>query len=461
MANIMTRLFGKAAPPKAQPRKMHGAAGRAIYSGYIQDNEKSADLRGTKKYETYGEVLANTSIVAAGVRYFLNLTASAEWSFSPSEADVDGRYAELAEEILTSDPLTSWHRVVRRAAMYRFYGFSVQEWQAMRRQDGFITFKDIAPRAQRTIERWQVSPDGEVLAMIQTSPQTSQSLIIPRAKTLYLVDDTLEDSPEGIGLFRHLVLPAQRLRRYEQLEGFGFETDLRGVPVGRGPFTKLAEMVENGEISDEDRRAIEAPMRSFVENHIKSPKLGLLLDSQTYESQDDASTPSSIRQWDVELLQSGGTSLPDMANAISRVNREMARVLGVEQLLLGEGGGGSYALGRDKTQAFFLLVDGALGEIVDAVRRDLLTVAWDLNGWDHSLMPDIDNEAVRFQDIEATTVALRDMAAAGAILAPDDPAITEVRDMLGLSHPIEGGLTALDAGLAPVTTNTDMPEIDQ
>ena len=119
--------------------------------------------------------------------------------------------------------------------MYRFYGFSIQEWTARRRDDGFLTFADIAPRSQRTIERWDVDEAGQVLGALQRSPQTQEEIYLPREKLLYIVDDTLNDSPEGLGLFRHLVAPSRRLKRYEQLEGFGFETDLRGIPIGRSP----------------------------------------------------------------------------------------------------------------------------------------------------------------------------------------------------------------------------------
>lgn len=438
MAGPLAKMLGLGGSRRAvKPTQNIGAAGTALYGGFIQDPEESAILKDGTKYKTYSEMLANVSIVAAGVRYFLNLTAKQDWSFAPSEADTDGRYAELAEAILTDDPRTPWHRIVRRAGMYRFYGFSVQEWTARKRPDGVITFADVAPRAQRTIERWDTDDAGDVLGMMQRSPQTQEEIYLPRGKVLYMVDDTLSDSPEGLGLFRHLVAPAQRLKRYEQLEGVGFETDLRGVPVGRGPFTQLAQMVQDGTITQKDREAIERPIRDFIKNHVKGPKLGLLLDSQPYVSEDDAARPSGTPQWSMELLKAGSTSLPELHASISRVNREMARVLGVEQLLLGEDSAGSFALSKDKTNSFFLLVDGTLRELAETVRTDLLWTAWQLNGWPEDTMPDISIEAVRFQDVEQVTAALRDMATAGAVLEPDDPAIGEVRDLLGLSRPPE------------------------
>ena len=321
---------------KPNPKSTYGTHGAAVWNGYVETTEKSPELSSPhERYRTYTNILLNTAIVAAGVRYFLNLIGDSSWSFNKADGDTDGEWAELAEKMLTSDPRTSWSRIMRRAAMYRFYGFSVQEWTAVRSEDGQFTLLDVSPRAQATIERWDVTPAGEVMGMTQRSPQTQEEIYLPRAKVMYLVDDSLNDSPEGLGLFRHLVDPNRRLKRYEQLEGYGFETDLRGIPVGRAPFSALAQMVASGEITDEDRARIEEPMREFIRSHIKNPALGILLDSQTWQSEDEAARPSTTRQWDVDLLTGGATSFAQNAAAIERLNRELAIILGVEQLLLG------------------------------------------------------------------------------------------------------------------------------
>ncbi len=451
MATPLDAFLSRFRPRRPKATETVGTPGVAIYGGYVEEREKSKDLGShDARYRTYSDILANTSIVAAGTRYFLNLVAKAEWSFTPSENDSDGRFAELAESMLTDDPGTPWHRIVRRAAMYRFYGFSIQEWTARRRDDGLLTFADVAPRAQFTIERWDVEETGGVQGVLQRSPQTQREIYLPREKLLYMVDDTLNDSPEGLGLFRHLVAPAKRLERYEQLEGFGFETDLRGIPIGRAPFGALADLVQRGEISNEQRVRIEAPLRKFIKSHIKDPRLGLLLDSVTYETSDEAARPSGTQQWDVELLTGSATSFSQNAAAIERLNRELARILGVEQLLLGSDSAGSFALSRDKTNAFFLLVDGALTEIREAVESDLLTTLWRLNGWPVEMMPEIRTEAVRFTDVEQIGATLRDMATAGAMLDPDDPVVGEVRDLMGISRPaaVVGTMREQDAALA-------------
>jgi hypothetical protein len=444
-----------------------GAPGSAIVGGYIVENERDPRLTGTKKYETYGNILANTSIVAAGVRYFLNLIGKARWTVLPAE-DGGPRAEEIAKRVgqLLYQMRTPWHRVVRRAAMFKFYGFSTQEWIAERKRDGVIGFKDIKARPQKTIERWDVADDGEVLGVEQVSPQDGMPMYIPRSKLIYMVDDSINDSPQGLGLFRHLASRAVTLERYELLEAWGFERDLRGTPIGRGPLSELEAMVTNGSLTRTQADALRAPVEEFVQNALKGVDTGMVLDSNVYRGTGDSQTPSTIPQWNIELLRGTTTSQPDMASAIERLNREMARMLGVEHLLLGSDSSGSFALSKDKTQSFGMIVTSTLQEIGETMEEDLLTPLMELNGWPEEDRPTMRPEQIQFRDVEQVTKALADIAKAGAPLAPDDEAIDEVRDMMGLSKhtvfvppvPVPGQGPEQGAGQPDEPTDQEDPE---
>ena len=419
------------------PTVIGGAPGTAVVGGYIEEKERDRDLQGRKKYETYSNMLTNVSIVAAGVRYFLNLVAKPGWKFEPPEnSGAEGeRYAELLEN-MTTDMKTPWRRVVRRAAMYRFYGYSIQEWVAKIRDDGVMGLADVMPRPQHTVEKWDCDPTGELLGVIQTSPLDYRELYLPRRKLIYVVDDSLNDSPEGLGLFRHVAESARRLKRFEQLEGYGFESDLRGIPVGRAPLAALDNAVKNGDISEADKAAILQPLKTFMENHIRNPKLGLLMDSMAYETQDEAQRPSGVRQWDMELLKADSSTQAEIARTIDRLNREIARVLGVEQLLLGDNGVGSFAMAKEKSHNFALIIDSTLTELAEAFYDDFVTLIFLLNGWPMEMRPTVKTDKLQYRSVEEVTASLEQMARAGAVLSPDDPAINEVRDLMGLSRPI-------------------------
>ncbi len=434
MPTLLDRLRGRA--PKPRPFDVLGSSGAVVVGGYLELNERQPELRGTDRYRTFSDLLANVSIVAAGVRFFLNLLSKSNWKVEPPD-EAAREHAEIFESMLY-DMATPWSRVVRRAGMYRMHGFSIQEWTAKRRTDGWIGFLDVAPRPQVTIERWEVDEAGDVLGCWQRIPQTQRDVFLPRPKLVYGVDDSLSDTPEGLGLFRHLAEPAKRLRKFQLLEAYGFEADLAGIPVVRAPLEQLNRAVTTGQMQAAERDAFLRPLRAFLEKHVKNPALSFLLDSTPYRAQDEARTPSSVKQWDVELLQSNAAqSSVAVAAAIERVNREMARVLGVEGLLLGTDARGSNALSRDKSQSFGLIVDSTLSELGLVFEHDLVGPCWALNGWPDETKPTLKADATQFRDIEALAKVLSDLASAGAPLDPDDPVIGEFRDLMGLSRPLE------------------------
>ena len=423
------------------PLGVSGAVGNAIvgnvYDADFESDERNPELQGRRKYEKYINMLANVNIITASVRYFLNLTARSKWDFRPSDSDSDEakEYAKKASKIILEDPITSWHSSVRRMAMYRFFGFSVQEFTTFRRPDGVISVYDIMNRPQSTIREWHLHPKTqEIISVRQEHPVSGQSYSIPREKLLYIVDDTISDSPAGMGLLRHIVAAADALKRYEQLEGIAFDTDLRGIPIGRAPLSRLAQMVKAGTLSATQKAELEAPIRAFLKGHVKTSQLSMLLDSHPYHSQDEANRPSPQKQWDIELLKASSTSLEALARAVQRINREIARVLGTEQLMLGEDIAGSFALSKDKTQAFVLLVEGALKEMRTVVTRDILTPMWQLNGWPEDMMPKPTTESVNYKDIEEIARTFQYLALAGVPIQPDDPVLQELRDIAGLSR---------------------------
>lgn len=438
------------ARPKPKPYTSEGRSGTAVLGGYVVYQEKESTLAGAERWKTAADILANISIVAAGVRNYLNLMAKAQWSVEPAE-DADGNPlpgADEAADFLLScmhDMETGWPRVVRRAALYKYHGFSLGEWVAKRRDDGMIGIKDIRPRPCHTIERWDRDPTDVILGVEQLTPETNEPLYIPRGKLLYMVDDTLTDSPEGMGWFRHLAEPAQRVRDYLKLERIGFQRDLSGIPVGRAPLTRINEMIKNGEITEEDGAALIQGAKDFVRLKVKDQNTGMLLDSQPYESDSaEGKQVASVLHWGIDLLTGKAESIEALGTAINRLNQDMALVIGAENLLVGRDGAGSLALSKDKSAQLYLSVNSSLGDVAEFVARDFVGPIWALNGLPDELQPTLKTEDVAFRDIEAVTAALRDMATAGAILDPDDPAIDDIRDMLGISR------TVPTAGIDPL-----------
>ena len=467
MANLLSRLIGgglSGLMPKVKPTKEMGTSGTAIFGGYVSRLEKSSKWAGMQRYVTATDIAVNTSIVAAGLHHFLNLIAHPEWSVVPVDED-DKKAVEMADfvEEVIDDVVTPWARIVRRAGMYRFHGFGVQEWTAVKREDGKIGFKDIEPRPQFTIEQWEIDDTGNIVGCYQRSPQTGQLLPLPRGKLVYLVDDTITDSPEGLGIFRHLAEPYERLKRYYELETRGYERDLRGTPIGRAPLSKFRQDLKEGKITEAEYRAMVAHMDDFVQTQVKGSQTGLVLDSQPYESpSSDGFKIAGLPQFNLELLQGGVTGLGELDQAINRIQREMARIIGVEHLMMGDQGG-NRAMSEDKSRNLYLIANSVLMNIAEAFEADLLGPLWDLNGFDEDLKPKLQTEDVAFKDAMEVAQTLSQMASAGAPMAPDDEAINDVRDLLGINRAPEPSDEMLGAVYNPKEQEMDFQtqRIDQ
>lgn len=426
---------GDSGPAKVSPFQEQGVSGTPIYGGYVRSVDQNARVRGPQRFRLASEIATNVSIVSAGLRYFLNLVAKPEWTLEPAdESDAAKQAADLMTNII-HDMATPWPRIIRRNGMYRYHGFGIAEWTAKKRPDGKIGFQDIEQRPQHTIWRWGTDNQGSITGVWQRDPQTGQELWLPRSKILYLVDDMLTDSPEGSGWFRDLAEPYNRLKRFQELETIGYERNLAGTPIGRVPYGEIKAAEDAGKITAAEGKAMIGAMEDFVDIQAKEPTTSLVLDSATYPNVTEGGpTVSAVAKWGVELLKGDMTGIEHLGVSIDRLVHDMARIIGIESLLVGEKGSGSLALSKSKTENLYVIVNSTLQDMASACDADVIETACALNGIPDELRPHLKTEDVAFTDVESIAAVLRDMAAAGATITPDDPAVNDLRDLCGISH---------------------------
>lgn len=459
----------------AIPTRTLGSSLTTFLGGETYYADRRLNLIGQQRWNVYEDMVRDIAIIASSVRMILNLLANAVWTVNPpeglngNEEPIAQEYADLAYEILF-DMTSSWATVVRKVAMFRFAGFSIMEWTAKMRDDGTVGLLDIEHRPQRTIVRWKRGPSGTVEGVFQRVNGRAE-VMLPRAKIIYAVDDTLTDEPEGMGLFRHLAPTADRLRAFLDLEEVGFETDLRGIPIARAPLGELQkEVADAGDAGTPERAKAEArrqgmlrPLREFIEKHIRNKKTGVLLPSDTFMAQGDkGNTPSSVPKWALELLNGESQSFEAIAAAIKEMKQDLARIMGTEHLLLGSDGAGSLALARSKIGTLYLTITSTLLDLVEIFDRDIIVPLADLNGWPDELRPQMGVNEISDRDIEQLLDALSKLSAAGAPMLPDDPAVGEIYDLMGLTRPPERA-GEMDASLRPDRKDprdSDKPIVD-
>ena len=458
----ITSLFRRdVSVPQVPDGTRVGTSGTTYVGTFLSSAETNAKLSSPQnRFKTYDQMSLNVAIVATAIRYVSALISSTEWYIHPprkkasekekTESDVDDpvgalteaeykKAREYADAIAHNIRLmeTPWFKVVRAASQFKWKGFSVQEMIAARMEEiapGYIGIKFVENRPQHTIEEWEIDDDsGEVEAFGQRDPNDAgQVNWIPRDKCLYIVDDTLTAQPDGVGLLRHVVELCDQLKRLEQLEGWAFETDLRGVPIGYAPLGILDDMVQKGRISADDRTAQLAGIKSFIENHMRNPNLGLLLDSTPYSGRDATATPSRMKMFELMLAKGSGVGLAEIHQSIERKNHEIARALGVEQFMLGSGGKGSLALSEDKARSLVELINAIIMEITWSIEHDYIRKIFELNRWDLKLMPNVRPDAVALRSVSVIVEVLSKLALAGATIDRNDPVINQIRRMIKL-----------------------------
>lgn len=426
------------------PTKTGGSTGVYAWGGHLIQTEKKDDLRGRRLYTTFENLILNTCIVGAAVRYFQNLVGGTSWSITPREdAGEDGeRAAEIVRlGLIEANMSIPWSIVVKKAALYRYYGFSIHEWAIRRRADGMIVYKDIEHRPQYTVDMWNIPEDGGPFEGVwQRVPGKPQLFYVPRNRMLYCVDNSLTDSPDGIGLLRHCAEPGRRLERMQQLEGFGYEGDMRGMPVGRVPGQELVKESKSKGTPAQQAAWLSDQTRAvdqLIANHVKSPFQGIVLDSATYSTDTKGAanpTISAVPKWAIDIIKGTPAGLTEIHVTIERINREIARVLGCEHMLLGGDGKGSLALSEDKTSMFAAVLEATLDELAWFTLHDLVYPLLEMNGLDPELTaPQVMPDPIATERVETTVDALLKLSQAGAVLMPDDPAINQIRGRLHIA----------------------------
>lgn len=437
MAGFWKSLFNRSSP---KPSSLEGSDGVIAHGGWIASDERSPDLDSPRaRFTTFGTAINDSTVIASAAHYMVDLVASARWTITENqEAGADGVKAAkiVTDGVIEAKTQQPWETTIGQAAMSPLMGFSLHEWCQRRRKDGMIVLGDIQSIPQWTIARWDKG-DNDVSPLRGVEQWVPGLLTGPkwlsRRKLLYVRDQKITNKPDGLGLLRHVIKKWKVLERYELLEAFGFEGDLRGIPFGKAPYTAIKEYAVTNKKDAQWVKDQTSALRTFIESHIKNPGLGLILDSEVFRTKDG--NPTGTPQWTLELLKGDGQGLVEIGVAIDRINREIARVLGMEFLMLGADGKGSLALSRDKTSMFATLLASTLSAIAWSVTYDVVWPLLEANGLDpETCCPKVLPDPIATEDIEKVTRALMDMAQAGAPIMPDDPVVNQVRQRLHLAE---------------------------
>ena len=222
------------------------------------------------------------------------------------------------------------------------FGWAIGEIVLEKREDGRFWIRNIDPRAQETLDRWEFDQEAkdEVLFMIQRDPNTYKEIRIPLAKCVHVTFRGRKGNPEGQSILKSIHWPYRMLRDLEVFEGIGIERDVGGMPV--------ATLPEEGVVDQQSIDALEEALK------------GLRRDEDEY----------LIAPPGVEIKPYGaGQKIYNIGEVIERKKKEILMRMFAQFLMLGMEQVGTQALVQG-SQDFFNL---ALGSV-----QEQLLEAWNL-----------------------------------------------------------------------------------
>jgi hypothetical protein len=282
----------------------------------------------------------------------------ARFSTEPAEAQTPG---DIAAADWLFDCMNHMHRQTWASHTEDMlsdieFGWALGEIVLEKRPDGRFWLRNIDPRGQDTLERWEFDAEhrDEVLQMIQRDPNSTMLISIPLAKCVHVTFRGRKGNPEGHSLLLSLHWPYRMLRDLEVFEGIGVERDVGGMPV--------AQLPEEGVVSEADLTKLEDALK------------GMRRDENEY-----LIAPPGV---EIKPYSGQGTKMFNIGDIIDRKKKEILMRMYAQFLMLGMQQVGTQALVKG-SQDFFNLALGAVQRSVkEAWNQQLVPYLFAFNRFD-------------------------------------------------------------------------------
>jgi hypothetical protein len=403
-----------------------GVGGAKISNGFVYDDFLQ-QLNGERGRKTYREMRDNDSTVGAVIFAIETILRNVTWTIEENLKTKGSQESIESADFLKSvigDMEHSWDDFITDVLSFLTFGWEYTEVVYKLRKgpnernknfksefsDGKIGIRKLGIRGQETIERWKLDSNGEVEGMFQNPPEGGGVRYIPKSKALLFRPHTHKGSPEGRSVLRNAYRPWFFLKGMQEVEAIAVERELNGLPV-----VKIPNAILNGTSAE----AIAATQKyiKMVRDIKFNEQGGVVLPSDPYYDADGK--PTNIPQVELTLLASTGTRAIQTNEVILRYQREIARTVMADFLMLGSNDRGSFAMSKDKSSLFIKSAQGWLNAISDTVNKSLVSSLWARNGFDLDVKPIIKPGNIAPIDLEELGKYISDLARSGAPLFPD------------------------------------------
>ena len=229
------------------------------------------------------------------------------------------------------------------------FGFSIGEIVMERRDDGRMWLKNIDPRGQETLWGWDFDKQDTLLAFIQQDPDTGTLYTIPSEKLVHSTFNGRKGNPQGKALLREVFRAWRFLGNLEDLEGIGIERNVGGMPVATLP---------------------EEPITASDETALRTALRNLRMDEEMCLILPFGATVTPY---------SGGTSVTEIGEVITRKKQEILMRGFAQFLILGMDNVGTQALVQGSQDFFMLAVKGVQQQLLETWNQQLVPFLFKYN----------------------------------------------------------------------------------
>lgn len=232
-------------PNQSDAQKVFGSSGLQNLGGRIQEEYLTIIQDWNRAVDVFLEMRDDVTIATGLDAIKLPLLAADFDVQSASKSIADQRAADFLWDNMQKMDRQSWRSYVLDALEAIEFGWQLSEIVLERRRDGRLWLKNLDPRGQETLLRWQFDTNDRTTGFIQHDPYSAygrgKSVLIPIDKTVHMTFRGRKGNPQGKALFRDLFRPWKFLKELENLEGIGLERNVGGMPVFKLPQEPLEE----------------------------------------------------------------------------------------------------------------------------------------------------------------------------------------------------------------------------
>lgn len=395
-------------PASTRPEKRElGAPGQLLSGGKLLSVDYNVDLAPPEVYNIYDRMRKSDGTIS-GLMAALKLPIlNVDWRVKPgSDDESDKAIADYIEDAL-ENMSTSFENVLYQILLYLDYGSMPFETVWDLDDDNLVYLRKLAPRLPKSILYWNVDDKGGLRSITQAAYSSVgyQQVDIPVEKLVVFINGQEGADFRGTSLLR----PAYKHWFYKEhfyiLDAIAKERRAIGVDVGT---------LKGNDIDDDMERDMEYALMGLHAH-----------EKQFFVEQDERFT------YRIEGLN--GRPMP-ILDSVEHHDSQILRSILAEFIAVGTGGGGSYALSRDKSSFFTMSLNSIVKHVANVFNRYLIP-KWVAYNWtvDKKNLPKLEYSRIETRDVDMLSNAIQRLQVAGFI-SPTTEDEESLRDTLEMPH---------------------------